>query len=349
MAQQAKRSPARVCNNVLHVSDRAFLLEASRQTRKSRAPGVDQVTAQQYAEHLDDNLQDLHERLRDHRSVAPPVGRVGIEQDEGKQRPRGHPGCEAKMVQRAVVMMREAIVAPECHGCSPGVSKGHSQHQARHERREQCRTWHSAWIVEADVRGCFDHLDWGHLRECIQQRVREGGIVRRLGTWLRAGVLESGARSSPDKGTPQGGGISPMVSKVCLHRVLDAWLVKDGQPRMQGRGFLTRFAEDFLLGCELEADARRVMAVLPKRFARCRLTMHPEKTACMACKQPPSRESSARGTGSFDVLGFTHSWAKTRRGDWVIKRQTGGKRLRRLLRAIWTWCRENRHVPWQEQ
>jgi RNA-directed DNA polymerase len=118
---------------------------------------------------------------------------------------------------------------------------------------------------------------------------------------------------------------------------------------MKGRCFLTRFADDFIIGCELEADARRVMAVLPKRFNRFRLTMHPEKTALSACKRPPSREASAGGTGRFAFLGFTHYGAKTRRGSWVVKRKTVGKRLRRFRHAMWAWCRDNRHAPWQEQ
>jgi RNA-directed DNA polymerase len=139
--------------------------------------------------------------------------------------------------------MRAAIFEPAWHGFCHGVSTGHSHHQALHERRAQCRTWHSAWIVDADVRGWFDNLEWASLRECLQQRVREGGIVRLLGTWRHAGVLESGALSSPDQGTPQGGGRSPMVSQIFLHRVLDEWCVKDAQPRMQGQCFLTRLAD----------------------------------------------------------------------------------------------------------
>jgi RNA-directed DNA polymerase len=154
------------------------------------------------------------------------------------------------MVQRAVVLMLEAIVEPEFHGFSHGCRKGHRQHQALHELREQCRTVHIAWIVDADVRAVFDNLDWGHRRECIQQRGRDGGIVRLLGQWLHAGVLESGALSSPDQGPPQGGGISPMVSTVFLHRVLDEWCVKDVHPRMQGRCLLTRCADDCISGCE---------------------------------------------------------------------------------------------------
>jgi RNA-directed DNA polymerase len=349
IAEQAKRYPAMVFNNVFHLIDREFLLEAYRQTRKSSAPGVDQVTATQYADNLDDNLRDLHERLRDNRYEAPPVERVWIEKDDGKQRPIGKPCFEDKIVQRAVVMIVEAIFDQDFHAFSHGFRKGHSQHQALHELREQCRKLHINWIVDADVSGFFDNLDWDHLREFITQRVNDGGILRLIGKWLHAGVLEAGELTHPDKGTPQGGVVSPMVSNIFLHQVLDAWFVKEVQPRMKGRCFVTRFADDFIIGCELEADARRVMAVLPKRFNRFGLTIHPEKTAVIAFKQPPSRDPSARGTGTFDFLGFTHYWAKTRRGYWVIKRKTVRKRLRRFMRAIWTWCRENRHAPLQEQ
>jgi RNA-directed DNA polymerase len=349
IAEQAQRYPTMVFNNVFHLIDRDFLLEAYRHTRKNSAPGIDQVTATQYAEHLDANLRDLHERLRDNRYVAPPVERVWIEKEGGKKRPIGKPCFEDKIVQRAVVMILEAIFEQDFHPFSHGFRKGHSPHQALHELREQCRTLHIKWIVDADVSGCFDNLDWGFLREFITQRVKDGRILRLIGKWLHAGVLEAGALTHPDKGTPQGGVASPLLANVFLHQVLDEWFVKDVQPRMQGRCFVTRFADDFIIGCASEADARRVMAVLPKRFHRFKLTIHPEKTALIAFKRPPSREPSARGQGSFDFLGFTHYWAKTRRGDWVIKRKTVGKRQRRFMRAIWTWCRDNRHGPVHEQ
>ena len=349
IAQQAQRYPEMVFNNVFHLIDPDFLLEAYRLTRKNSAPGVDQVTATQYAEHLDDNLRDLHERLRDNRYVAPPVERVWIEKDDGKKRPIGKPCFEDKIVQRAVVMILEAIFEPDFHAFSHGFRKGHSPHQALHELREQCWTLHINWIVDADVSGFFDNLDWSHLREFLQQRVSDGGILRLIGKWLHAGVLEAGALMHPDKGTPQGGVISPMLANVFLHHVLDEWFVKDVHPRMQGRCFLSRFADDFSIGCECEADARRIMDVLPKRFTRFRLTIHPEKTALVAFKRPPSRNHSAGGTGTFDFLGFTHYWGKTRQGYWVIQRKTVGKRLRRFMKESWTWCRENRHAPLQEQ
>ena len=349
IAQQARGYPAMVFNTGFHLIDREFLREASHQTQKSSAPGMDHVTAQPYAERLDENLQDLHERLRDHRYVAPPVERVWIEKDKGKQRPLGKPCCEDKIVQRAVVMILEAIFAQDFHAFSQGFRKGHSPHQALHALREQCRTLHINWRVDAEVSGVFDTLDWSPRRECIPQRVSDGGILRRIGTWLHAGVLEAGALRHPDKGTPQGGVVSPMVANVFLHHVLDEWFVKDVLPRRQGHCFLRRCADDCIIGGEREADARRIMDVLPQRFTRFRLTMHPEKTALMAFQRPPSRDRAAGGTGTFDVLGFTHYWAKTRQGYWVIKRKTVGKRLRRFMKESWAWCREHRHAPLQEQ
>ena len=306
IAQQANCYPEMVFNNVFHVIDQDFLLEAYRQTQKSSAPGMDHVTAQQYAENLDENLRDLHERLRDNRYVAPPVERVWIEKEDGKKRPIGKPCFEDKIVQRAVVMILEAIFEHDFHAFSHGFRKGHSPHQALHELREQCRKLPINWIVDADVSGFFDNLDWSYLREFIQQRVNDGRILRLIGKWLHAGVLEAGALIHPDKGTPQGGVISPMLANVFLHHVLDEWCVKDVHPRMQGHCFLTRFADDFIIGCEREADARRIMDVLPKRFIRFRLTIHPEKTALIAFKRPPSRDPSAGGTGTVDFLGFTH-------------------------------------------
>jgi RNA-directed DNA polymerase len=160
-----------------------------------QCPGGDQVTAPQYAEHLDATRRDRHERRRDHRYVAPPVEGVWSEKDEGTQRPRGNPCCEDTMGQCAVGRILEAICEPEFQGCSHGCRKGPSQHQALHARREQCRTLPMAGIVEADGRGLFDNLDWGHRRECLQQRVRDGGILRRRGKGLHAGALEAGALS----------------------------------------------------------------------------------------------------------------------------------------------------------
>ncbi|MCL0088804.1 reverse transcriptase domain-containing protein [Dehalococcoidia bacterium] len=191
------------------------------------------------------------------------------------------------------------------------------------------------------------------MREIIKRRVNDGGIIRLIGKFLNAGVLEGELEGEtlthPEKGTPQGGVISPMLANIFLHQVLDEWYEQQIKPRLKGRSFLIRFADDLIIGCEREEDARRVMEVLPKRFACYGLTIHPEKTALVRFGKPNSRKEGASGNGTFDFLGFTHYWAKSRRGYWVIKRETARKRMRRTMKAIWRWCERNRHMPLKEQ
>jgi RNA-directed DNA polymerase len=349
IAQMARSHPPMVFNNLYHLIDVDFLKGAYRLTSKKGSPGVDKVTAAEYAEDLEANLRDLHERLRSNRYVAPPVERVWIEKEDGKRRPIGKPCYEDKIVQRAVVMILEAIFEQVFYSFSHGFRRGHSQHQALRELREQCRKLNIKWIVDADVSGFFDNIAHDLLREFIKQRVRDGGILRLIGKWLNAGVMEAGELTHPEKGTPQGGVISPMLANIFLHYVLDEWYVKVVKPRIKGKSFLIRFADDFIIGFELKADALRVMEALPKRFGRFNLTIHPEKTKLVRFIKPSSKEETAKEKGTFDFLGFTHHWAKSLRGSWYIKRKTAGKRLRRVMKAIWEWCRENLHEPIREQ
>ncbi len=246
-------------------------------------------------------------------------------------------------------MLLGAIYEQEFYGFSYGFREGRSAHQALQELRRTCERMNIGWIVDADVSGCFDNLDHGLLRAFIKQRVNDGGILRLIGKWLNAGVLEEGILTYPGKGTPQGGVISPMLANIFLHHVLDEWFVKEVKPRMKGRCFLIRFADDFVIGCEVEGDARRILEVLAKRFGRFGLAIHSEKTALIRFRKPESNGESGSGNGTFDFLGFTHYWTRSRRGAWVIKRRTARKRLRRAKKSLWQWCRSNRHRPLKEQ
>ena len=349
IAEQAAQYPRMVFDNLYHLIDMDFLREAYRQTRKNGAPGVDKVTAKQYAEDLEANLHDLHRRLCEHRYTAPPVERVWIEKEGGKKRPIGKPCFEDKVVQRAVVMILEAIYHHDFYEFSHGFRRGHSQHQALHELREKCRKLNIRWILDADVSGFFDNIDKNHLREFLERRIKDGGILKLIGKWLHAGVQEEGVVTYPEAGTPQGGVISPMLANIFLHYILDEWHERDVSPRMSGRCFLIRFADDFIIGFEREGDARRVMEVIPKRFARFNLSIHPEKTILVHFEKPPYGGVPAKDNGTFNFLGFTHYWAKSLKGYWVIKRKTIGKRLRRAMKAVWEWCRGSRHDPILEQ
>jgi hypothetical protein len=179
--------------------------------------------------------------------------------------------------------------------------------------------------------------------------MNDGTIIRFIGKWLNAGVMEEGKWYPSDEGTPQGGVISPMLSNIVLHDVLDEWFEQEIKPRLKGRSFLVRFADDFVIGFELQSDARRVMEVLPKRFDRYGLTIHPTKTKLIEFGRPGRDQGSGKGKGTFDFLGFTHYWARSRRGYWVIKRKTKAKKLRLVMKTIWQWCKHNRHMHIREQ
>jgi RNA-directed DNA polymerase len=349
MAAQAAREPTRVFTTLVSLIDEDFLWEAYRHTSKSSAPGIDGVTAEAYAEHLDENLRDLHERLRSGRYQAAPVERVWIEKEDGSQRPIGKPAFEDKIVQRAVAMLLEAIYEQDFLDCSYGFRPGRSPHAALHELRERCMNEGMGWIVDADVSGYFDSIDRICLREVLRKRVNDGSILRLIGKWLRAGVMDHGELTHPETGVVQGGVISPVLANIFLHHVLDEWFAREVQPRLKGRSFLTRFADDFVIGCELEADAQKSMGVLPKRFARFGLRIHPTKKTLVVFRKPKASQAAAHGNGTFEFLGFTHYWARTRRGFWVIKRRTARKRLRRTQQAPLQWCHHNRHAPLQYQ
>ena len=349
IAEQARDKPERVFTSLSHLMDVDLLREAYKKTRKDGAPGVDGITAKVYCQSLEDNLKKLHSRMRANRYKAPPVKRGWIEKEDNKQRPLGMPTLEDKIVQRAVSMTMSAVYEQDFYTFSHGFREGHSPHGAVKELREQCYKKKTRWLVDADVQGFFDNLDHGILLDIIRKRINDGGLIRLIGKWLNAGVLDGEQLSYPNQGTPQGGVISPLLANIFLHHVLDEWYVKEVKPRLKGRSFLIRFADDFIIGCELEGDARRIMAVLPKRFNRFGLIIHPQKTVLIDFSSPTRRNGNEREKHTFDFLGFTHYWGKSRNGNWVIKRKTAAKRVRRAIKSIWKWCREHRHYYVPEQ
>ena len=352
IAELARRSPGRALTTLAHHIDVNFLREAYRRTRKDGAPGVDRQTAEEYAQDLEANLQALLDRFKSGTYRAPPVKRVHIPKGDGsKTRPIGIPTFEDKVLQRAVAMVLEAIYEQEFLDCSYGFRPNRSAHQALQSLWETLTEMNGGWVLEVDIKGFFDSLDHGHLRGFLDQRVRDGVLRRAIDKWLKAGVMEEGVLTHPDTGTPQGGVISPLLANVYLHEVLDRWFETEVRPRLVGRATLIRYADDFVIAFSLEADARRVMEVLPRRFGKYALTLHPEKTRLVPFHRPPSPGAGKRDArpGTFDLLGFTHYWGRSYRGYLLLKRQTARSRFRRALAKATLWCRTHRHLSIAEQ
>lgn len=354
IAKLAKQNPQMAFTSLAHHIDIDWLKEAYRRTRKSGAPGIDGQTATEYAANLEANLQSLLDRAKSGNYRAPAVRRVHIPKGNGETRPLGIPTFEDKILQRAVVMLLDAVYEQDFLDCSYGFRPGRSAHDALEALWKQSMAMGGCWLLEVDLRKFFDSVDRGHLRDMLRLRVRDGVLLRLIGKWLNAGVAEDGELSYPTTGTPQGGVISPLLANVLLHEVLDKWFEEVVKPRLHGRAFLIRYADDFVIGFSSEVDARRVMDVLGKRFAKYGLSLHPEKTRLIDFRSPPRRPRSGAGaepdrSNTFDLLGFTHYWAKSWQGHWAIRRKTASKRLSRAIQAVYDWCRDHRHWPVSKQ
>lgn len=351
IAKLAKDAPDMVFTTLAHHIDSDWLREAYALTRKGGARGVDGQSAAEYADNLEDNLQSLLARVKSGTYRAPPVRRVHIPKGDGKQtRPIGIPTFEDKILQRAVAMLLEAIYEQDFRDLSFGFRPRRSAHQALESLRNGVMEMGGGWVVEVDIRKFFDTLDHEHLREILRHRVRDGVVLRLIGKWLNAGVLEGLDLSYPDIGAPQGGVISPLLANIYLHEVLDEWFVREVAPRLKGRAHLVRFADDFVFVFEKEVDARRVFEVLPKRFERFGLQLHPDKTRLLDFRRPSKWDDhDGSGPKSFDLLGFTHFWGRSRLGNWVVKKQTAKDRFSRALHRIRRWCWIHRHDPAGEQ
>jgi group II intron reverse transcriptase/maturase len=350
IAELAKKSPTMKIHSLANQIDVKFLTEAFERTRKDGAKGVDGVSAEFYEKNLGANLHSLVDRLKSGTYRAPPVRRVHIPKGDGsKTRPIGIPTFEDKVLQRAVAMVLEAVYEQDFLDCSYGFRPKRSAHDALEVLRAGLTEMQGGWIVDVDIKGFFDTLDHHHLNDILDLRVRDGVVRRAINKWLHAGVQENGVLSYPELGTPQGGVVSPILANVYLHEVLDKWFESEVRPRLSGPSFMVRYADDFVIVCKDERDARRVFEVLPKRLARFGLTVHPEKTRLVPFVQPPNSTDGKKGPGDFDLLGFTHFWGRSRKGHWIVILKTAKGRLTRAIRRVYEWCRANRHRRLKDQ
>lgn len=351
IATLARYEPKLPLKTLAHHVDLTWLYEAWRRTRRDGAVGVDKVTAEDYEADLEANLSSLLERFKSGRYRAPAVRRVHIPKagKAGATRPIGIPTLEDKILQRAVLMVLEPIYEHDFLDGSYGFRPGRSAHQALEGVWQGLMSQAGGWVIDLDIQGFFDSVDHTQLRGFIETRVRDGVIRRVLGKWLNAGVMEDGAVHQPSRGTPQGGVISPLLANIYLHEVLDQWFEHTVKPRLAGRAFMARYADDAVLAFEREDDARRVRAVLAQRLAKYGLTLHPDKTRLVDFRRPGHGSRRGPQGQSFDLLGFTHYWGTSRKGRPVVVRSTAKGRMDQALKRIAHWCKTHRHWPIAQQ
>jgi len=352
IAELARRKPGTVLFTLHHHIDLEWMQKAYELTRKDGALGIDGVTAKDYEANLQANLADLLERIKSGRYQAPPVRRTYIPKADGSPRPLGIPTFEDKVAQRAIVKVLEAVYEQDFLPCSWGFRPGRSAHGALNVLFSAITKRGQYWVLDVDIRKYVDTIPHHHLRAILDQRVTDGVIRRMIDKWLKAGVLEHGLLRLATEGTPQGGVISPVLSNIFLHHVLDSWFENEVRPRMTGDCTLVRYADDFVMTFKNHRDAKRVLEVLGKRLARYGLTLQPDKTRFIDFR--PERKGGTHPDCEdppFNFLGFTHTWGKSQKGKNVVRQTTAKNRLARALVAVNDWCRTNRHQPvrWQHQ
>lgn len=349
VVDRARKDPNARLYSLARLIDQDALRRAFARIRKDAAVGVDGVTKDQYEQNLEENLQQLHERLKSGRYRHQPIRRVHIPKAPGKTRPIGISSIEDKIVQGALTEILGAIYEQDFVEGSYGFRPERSAHDALRAVDAMASREGIKWILEADIQAFFDSLDRTELKEMLQIRIADESFMRLVGKCLHVGVLDGEEFSEPDEGTAQGSIISPILGNVYLHYVLDAWFEQTVKPRLDAHARLVRYADDFVMGFESKEDAECVMVMLAQRMELFKLTLHPDKTRLVPFGRPDRDDPSGKGPATFDFLGFTLFWRRTRRGYWSPGMKTRKARLQRAFKSLGEHCRRHRHDSLKEQ
>jgi group II intron reverse transcriptase/maturase len=343
IAERARKHPQEALTNLSQFINENMLALSYRSLNKNSSPGVDGKFWYDYSIESEFRFSALLTEFKSGKYRAPAIRRVYIDKGKTGKRPLGIPTIEDKILQECVRRVLSPVYEEIFKDFSYGFRKKRSTHQAISFMFKEVSFKGLHYIIDADIKNYFGSINHTILREFLDHRVSDGVIRRMINKWLKAGILEDKQLSYLKEGTPQGGLISPLLSNVYLHYVLDEWFSEKIQPLLSGKSFIVRYADDFVLGFDNPSDVKRVMAVLFKRFKKFNLELHPDKTKIVNLK-------SKRGEGSrsFDFLGFTHYLSKSRKGNVILKRKTSSKKLSLAIDKTQDWIKENRHRKLKE-
>jgi len=352
IAQIAKEKPKEKFISLAHHINIETLTESHNQMTAGKAAGIDGETKSEYDKNLESNLKDLVGRMKRQAYKPQPVRRVYIpKSDSNKMRPLGIPSYEDKLVQSALAQILGAIYEAEFLDCSYGFRSGRGCHQALRELGRIIETKRINYIVDADIKGFFEHVDHEWLLKFLKLRIGDPNINRLIARFLRTGVMEAGNVYDTPEGTPQGGVVSPILANVYLHYVLDLWFEKAVRKWCKGEAYIIRYADDFICCFEHESEARAFYAMLIERLKKFNLEIAEDKTRILAFGRKAMSDNNENGPGklgTFDFLGFTHYCGKSQNGNFRVKRKTSRKKLRASLTRLKDWLRKNRTIPAKE-
>jgi len=351
IAEIAKAKPNERFTSLAHLLDKQMLWGCHLELPANKATGMDKVTKEVYEKNLEENLDDLLTRLK-RKGYRPQASRrTYIPKDEKSKRPLGIPSYEDKIVQRGMSKILQAIYEQDFMNFSYGFRPGRGQHDALKELDQMMMRNPVHYVVDADIRGFFNHVDHGWLMEFLKHRIADPTLLLYINRFLKAGLIEDGQYEETEEGTPQGGLISPVLANVYLHYALDLWFEKAVKRGCQGYSGMVRYADDFVCCFERKEDAERFYTALVERLGKFGLEIAEEKTkiirfgrrAEIACKNVGLKKPQ-----TFDFLGFTHYWGKGKAGRHRLMRKTSAKKFRTKVKEFRMWIQANRHMTEEE-
>ena len=346
ISQRARREPKCQFTSLAHLLDEGFLKECYKGLGRDRASGIDGVSWKEYGEHLDENVRHLVARMKAKRYRPQPAKRVYIPKDEHSKRPLGLPSLEDKIVQKGIARVLEAIYEADFLDSSYGFRPQRSCHQAISAVDKMIRTQYINHVIEADIKGFFDNMSHTWMMKFLQVRIKDPRFLLLVERFLQAGYIEAGQTIVLDQGTPQGGNLSPILSNIFLHYVLDLWFAKRVKPRARGLCTMVRYADDFVCMARFPGDAQRIDLAMRERFRRFGLELHPDKTRVISFGrfERTNAERQKRKANTFDFLGFTHYCGKGRKGKFLLCRKTSAKKFRRQCKELNAWLKATRNA-----
>ena len=351
ISERARKEPKCQFISLAHLLNEGFLKECYYRLGRDRASGIDGVSWKEYGEHLDENLNKLVARMKAKRYKPRPVKRVYIPKNEHEKRPLGLPALEDKIVQKGISHVLEAIYEADFLDCSYGFRPARKCHQAINVVDKTIMTKPISYVIEADIKGYFDNVSHQWMMEFLQVRIKDPSFLLLIRRFLKAGYCEAGKIVATEQGTPQGGNLSPMLSNIFLHYVLDLWFEKKVKPWARGACYLVRYADDFICMVQYADDAQGIEQALRERFAKFNLELHPEKTRVISFGryERENAKRQKRKSNTFDFLGFTHYCGLSRKGKFIVGRKTSRKKFRMKCRELNNWLKKIRNYKKTKQ